>query len=523
MAQEPDQLSLKPVGQGHVYRAVTRMLNANLAYVDDQNAFHAELAEALPQFGSPSWQVFPDGQMETTFRLKANLTWHDGVPFTADDFVFAHRVYTSPELGQANSDPQKKMKEIVASDPRTLVIRWREPYPGADTIMGVSPPEGTFVPLPRHILDAAFQQGNPEAFIAHAFWASAYVGLGPFRLDKWDQGSSLEVTAFDGYVLGQPKIDRIRVIFVRDANTVVANMLAGAADVVAENTLRTEQGQLLRQDWEGRGAGIVKFFPGGGRRADIQLDPTRVNPQALLDVRVRQALISGIDREVLNQTLTDGLGGTIDTWAPPNLDYFPAVDRAIKKYPYNPQLTSQLLEEAGFKKGADGIYADPAGARLSLEMKYQADPQYDKEGLIMADSLKGVGVEVFPMAVPEAQRTDRATTVDFRALRTQGGGAMENLYGTSNVPTAENRYTGNNRGAWSNADYDRLQQAFNVTLDRAQRSDQIVQMARVVSEQVPMIPLYYKASAVAYVPQLKGVIAGDMYGAFWNEHLWEIG
>src|SRR5688572_19350293 len=74
-------------------------LNASLAYMDEHGSPHAFLAAALPELNSDTWRLFPDGRMETTYRLKPNLTWHDGRPLTADDFVFAWQVYSVPEFG----------------------------------------------------------------------------------------------------------------------------------------------------------------------------------------------------------------------------------------------------------------------------------------------------------------------------------------------------------------------------------------------------------------------------------------
>jgi ABC-type transport system substrate-binding protein len=56
-----------------------------------------------------TWRVFPDGRMETTFRLRANLTWHDGEPLSGADFVFAWRVYTNPDLGTARNDAERSI------------------------------------------------------------------------------------------------------------------------------------------------------------------------------------------------------------------------------------------------------------------------------------------------------------------------------------------------------------------------------------------------------------------------------
>jgi peptide/nickel transport system substrate-binding protein len=458
--------------------------------------------------------------METTYRLKPNLTWHDGTPFTTDDYVFAFQVYGGPELGLARSEPQRRIQEVLAPDSRTLVIRWREPYPDADLLASASSSGAPFVPLPRHILEEALLRGNPDAFAAQPYWTSEYVGLGPYRLDNWERGAFFEASAFDAYVLGRPKIDRLRVNFVTDPNTVMANLLAGSADMVAESTLRIEQGVLLRRDWEPRGAGVVKFFPSGGRRATLQFDPARVSPQALLDVRVRRVLAHAIDKEALNEALLDGLGRPADTWVQPTVDYFPEVERAIAKYPHDLRIAAQRLAEAGFDKGTDGIYSSPVGGKLAIEISHANDTQYNKEAAIMADGLNRFGIET--SLVPMAPRgVTTGSEVDFSALRNGGGGSIELHFGTGQIPRAENRFTGNNVGAWLNPEYERLQAAFGATLDRTQRNGHLVQMAKLISEEVPQIPLYYNAGAVAYAPDLHNVIAGDRIGAFWNVHLWE--
>src|SRR5262249_3795610 len=131
---EPDQLSLKPLGASHVYKTVSRMFNAGIGYVDEKGAFHPELVAALPQLNTDTWKVFPDGRMETTYKLRPNLTWHDNTPLTADDFVFGFEVYGGPEMGQARLDPQRRIEEVVAVDPQTVLFRWKEPYADADAL-----------------------------------------------------------------------------------------------------------------------------------------------------------------------------------------------------------------------------------------------------------------------------------------------------------------------------------------------------------------------------------------------------
>src|SRR4029453_477658 len=90
------------------------VLNANLTFIDERGLPQPFLAEGIPQLGTDAWQVFPDGRMETVFRLKTNLTWHDGQPLTAEDYVFAWRVYATSELGVVENAGFRLIEEVGA-------------------------------------------------------------------------------------------------------------------------------------------------------------------------------------------------------------------------------------------------------------------------------------------------------------------------------------------------------------------------------------------------------------------------
>ena len=159
-----------------------RLFNAALFLEDEREVPRPYLAEALPRLDTETWRVFPDGRMETTYRLRPGLTWHDGHPLTGEDFVFAWRIFTDPDLaGLFTPTPQNLMEEVLAPEPHTVVIRWRRPSADADNLA-----LNRFQPLPRHILDAPYQQGSADAFGAHAYWTREFVGLGPFKIDRWE-------------------------------------------------------------------------------------------------------------------------------------------------------------------------------------------------------------------------------------------------------------------------------------------------------------------------------------------------
>ncbi len=125
---EPPTLASKPLRFVAAPRGIgVALFNGMLDYLDDKGVAQPYLAEALPQLNTDSWQVFPDGRMETMCTLRPNLIWHDGTPATAADAVFAFQVYRPPDFGLANAEPNVHTEEILAPDDRTMSSTGRIP------------------------------------------------------------------------------------------------------------------------------------------------------------------------------------------------------------------------------------------------------------------------------------------------------------------------------------------------------------------------------------------------------------
>src|SRR5436309_3504480 len=113
---------------------VQDLMHAGAAYLDDVDVLQPRLVEALPSIQNGLWTVLPDGRMETTWKLRPNILWHDGTPFSAEDLVFAARVNADKEIGIVNPPPLSSVESIEAPDPRTVVVRWKEPFIEADSM-----------------------------------------------------------------------------------------------------------------------------------------------------------------------------------------------------------------------------------------------------------------------------------------------------------------------------------------------------------------------------------------------------
>jgi peptide/nickel transport system substrate-binding protein len=498
---EPPSLAAKPLVSAGAVGAIVPLFNATLDFVDEGGIPHPYLAEALPQLHTDTWRVLPDGRMETTYRLRPNLVWHDGTPLSAEHFVFAWQVYGTPALG-ARTLPISQMEQVSSPEARTLVIRWERPYPDAGVLREL------FQALPPHILERAFQEGDAQAFTNYPYWTHEYVGLGPYRLTRWAQGALIEAVAFGAHSLGAPRIERVHITFMADANVAAATLLSGDAHIVVDSVLQYQQAEVLQREWAATQAGIVLMSPIQYRLDQIQLRP-EVTPRPLLDVRVRRALAHAIDKQGLNAALFGGQAVVSPTITSPLTAYHPAVAQAITVYAYDLRRAQQLLDEAGLARRADGLYVGSTGEPFPLTVRYTAAPTAAAENTIIVEGFRRIGIEAVAEVEAVSLARDSQAHALFSAIFTTGatGGERElGTYVTTAIPRADNRWSGGNRGAWSSAVYDAAWDAFNSTLDGGDRAQQIVLMEKALSEEVPIIPHYYLPNVMAHVTALVGPV-----------------
>jgi peptide/nickel transport system substrate-binding protein len=498
---EPSNLAPKVLQSNGTFNTA-RLFNAALSLIDDEGLPRPYLAEALPQLQTNTWRLLPDGRMETTYTLRNDLSWHDGAPLTAEDFAFAFRVYKAPGLAVFISTPQDAMEAVLASDPRTVVVQWRSAN-AAGGSLGFEDLD----PLPRHLLEASFTEytlgRSPEALMAEPFWTAGYIGAGPYRLERWEPGVHLEGSAFAGHALGRPKADRLVVrIFIDENQTLAAVLAGGQLDYMCCNTLRFGQFVTLKREWEPAKKGTAVVIPGTAVYLNLQQRPEYVGHEGVLDLRVRRALAHAVDRRALDEGLFDGLGAPTESPVPPNLPYFPDVDRLMTNYPLDLNRASQLMSEAGFVRDAGGLFADRQGRRFHVDFAVQAASEIERMQTILSDSWRQAGFEVHPQVIaPQVftQLETRHTVPGLGYSLFQG----EEGFLSSEVGTAANRWRGRNRTSWTSPAYERLWQAWSSELDLTERGGYVAQMMALVSENVPGYALYFAQSVTAWVASLQ--------------------
>jgi ABC-type transport system substrate-binding protein len=497
------------VGAGQAQFLVLAMFEAGLGQLDEQDRAQPLLAEAFPQLDTDSWKVFPDGRMETTWKLKPNLTWHDGTPLSAEDWSFAWQVFSTQQLGLSTAAPFQQIEGVTAPDARTISITWKVPYYDAGSLTAYG---GTFPPLPRHLLQQSFDRGDAEAFANLPYWNQEFIGLGPYKLDRWNPGVAIEASAFDKFVRGRPKIDRIEVRFIGDANTALSNLRSGTIQLAGDTAVGVPQSVDIKREWEPSKAGTVILVPSQWRSVRFQFRPEFADPAAVLDPRVRKALAHAVDKQVIVDTLYSGLELTADSFVAPKSIHGPAVERAITKFPYDLRRTEQLMGEAGFTK-RDGFYTNVQGNRLNFEVKINASPEFEAERTVIASGWRDAGFEIQEVSNPAALSQDPRVRNEYRSI-----------YVNSTTVTTD-ALTPNfvNNGNFADPEFDRLSSLLQVTLLPQQRQEIMVQLVGVYSEILPAISLRFASHPWAYTSNFSGFqIGGTESSLGWSVLNWDL-
>jgi peptide/nickel transport system substrate-binding protein len=499
------------------------MFNAEMAYLDDQHQARPYLIEALPQLNTDTWRVNPDGTMDTTYHLRPSITWHDGQPLTAEDFAFAWRVYSTPASGNANLTPFKFISSVEARDLQTVVIHWKQAYADVTFLAGQNT---EFPPLPRHILEPALQTEQIDSLANNPFWTRDFVGLGPYKLDRWENGAFLEGVAFDKHVLGKAHVERVRLQFMSDARAVLASILSGDIHLTDGTSAGLPEIAVLKRQWISQGKGVALLHPNQWRAAFFQFRPEYASPKGLLNPLVRKALASSLDRQPLNDALYDGDGIISDSMFPPQSVWGAAAARGAVKYPYDARRADQLMSEAGYAKDAEGFYASPTDGRLSFEVKTNQQSDNESEVSILASGWRQLGFAAQEAVLPAAQAQDAQARATYAGLYTNSQNCCESaLLGltAASTPRAENRWAGGNRSGWTNPGFERLIDAYSRTLDQNTRDGQIGDLVHVMTDDVQSITLFIRAQGWVHVNELKGLdtIAPPEGNMSWNMPNWE--
>jgi peptide/nickel transport system substrate-binding protein len=496
---------------------VEQMLNDGFLVMDHEEQLRPRLAEAVPTVENGLWKVFPDGRMETTWRIRERAVWQDGTPVTADDLLFTAMVARDKQLTILQEAAFDSVESIEAPDQRTVVVHWSKPFILADWLFS-SIGTGTILPMPRHILYESYMTDR-AGFTQHRYWGPEFVGTGPFKLKEMALDSHLVLAANDRYVYGRPRIDEIEVRFIGDFSVMVANVLAGAVEMTLGRGLSLEQALEASSRWrEGRMeyalTNIVALFP-------QFLNP---NPAIVGDVSLRRALVHSMDRQQMSDALQAGVSPVAHVPLIPSSPEARAAESTAVRYGYDPARAIQLLGGLGYTRAADGLFRDAAGAPLTLKIQTTQDDLREKLLPVIGEYWRQAGVQMEPVIISRQASADRQLRSEFASFDfTRQPTDLTRYHGTQ-APLPENSYRGSNRTRYRNAEFDALLDRYLVTIPRDERNRVMAQIVHHMTDQLVILGLFFIAEPVLLTNRLVNVtsIKGAEPMHTWNVREWDV-
>jgi peptide/nickel transport system substrate-binding protein len=435
-----------------------------LARYDGQVQMQPELAE--------SWDVSDDG-LTITFHLRDDVTWHDGEPFTSEDVKFTWEsslMEHHPRGVVANAN----ITSIDTPDDQTVVFNFSQPSPGF--LYQIGAPE-SFI-IPEHIYASEDAVEGP-----HATCQELPIGTGPFRAVEYVQGERFVMEANPDWWgteagthwdQGAPYLDRIIVAFIPDENARTNAFETGDVSFLYHEAL--PQQQVARfQAMDGRNISFECTGPPVGQLFFFNLrDPEA--PWA--DLRVRQAIAWAIDREAMNERAFFGIGvPSSTTFAPTDPKHNPDIETYS---PPNIDLANQLLDEAGWPRGDDGM-------RFQMRsMGYETLADWAE---VLKQQLAEVGIDVIVEGGDFDTVVDKGYVQhDFDTL--WGGlGVNDPSVGVSRLFRSDNIGDApfNNASAYSDPEMDELWATYGSTFDAAVREETLDRIQAKINEDLPVI------------------------------------
>jgi peptide/nickel transport system substrate-binding protein len=491
--------------------------HAGMTAYDAQNKLVGRLAAKVPSVSDGDWKVNADGTMDVTWRLRPNVTWHDGTSLTAADVAFGYELYMDRDLPVNRTGAADSVSGTTVLDPQTLVVHWKQPYFNANVSDLNDVP-----PAPVHIVGETYK-ADKQQLISSPYWFAQFIGLGPYRLVHWEQGSYMEGQAFDKYVLGRPKIDRVILRFTYDPNVSLASLMAGDLDIVPQGVSSTDRETLIKNPQL-----TVLQWPSGMLGAILQWrDPTapwvggNTNTSAF---GVRQAMMHLLDRQLMAETFEPGGSGVVDIFVVPADPVYKLVEaRGITKLPYDPTRAAQLFANAGWTKGPDGMLRNSAGQGFPFEVREAATPPT----LSYIEMLRKGGIDAWLSVISPSALNRMEERAKSQGSRVEGGAIAGDFIAqfiSKEVRSEANNWSGLNQGGYVNPDIDRLYAQYVLEFDVGKRNELSADFHKFVADQALRQPWYYGSASVAFKNELSGPVPlpPALSAQAWNIQEWDL-
>ena len=503
-----------------------RIFYEPLAAWDPDGNLVPVLAAEIPEIENGG--VATDG-MWVIWKLKKDVQWHDGRPFTADDVVFNWEYSADPATAATTIGSYQNIT-VEKLDPLTVRVRFKKPTPfWADAFVGVN---GMIIP--KHLFEP-YKGANSRAAPADL----KPVGTGPYRFVEFKPGDLVLGERNTSYhVADRPYFDTIEMKGGGDAVSAARAVIQSGEYDYAWN-MQVEDEILVRLEKAPNARGRVEIVPSGAiehiqvnstdpwTEVDGERSSVKTQHPLFSDPAVRQALALLIDRAAVQAHIYGRIGIATGNFVnnPP---------RFVSKntnWEFNVDKANQLLDEAGWKRGPDSIRTKD-GKRLKLVFQTSINAPRQKTQAIVKQACQKAGIDMELKSVTSSVyfSSDVANPdtyakfySDIQMYNTNMGAPDPELFMRRfvswEVAAKENKWQGRNITRWRNEEYDNTFRMAEGELDPVKRAALFIKMNDAVVQEPVVIPVAYRPMAAAISHRLRATLSG-WDNTFWNLKDW---
>ncbi len=447
-----------------------------------------------------------DDGLTYTFNLRDTAKWSNGEAVTANDFVYAWRRLADPataseyawymELMQVENasavvagDMPTDALGVTAINDHTLEVKITTPLPYFPQMMVHA---STF-PVPQAVIEANGDNWTQPGTL---------VGNGAYTLTEHTLGERVVMEANDTYWDASNTVMKtLTALTINDQNQALTRYLAGELDRVD-----IPAGQYPR---------LAEEYPDQATSTPYNcsyiymLNVGEKGPEALKDVRVRQAMAFAIDRDIIvDRILQGGQKGAYNWthWAVadferPHSEWADDMDQAQRI-----EKAKELMAEAGYSTD------NP----LELRLQYNTSDDHKKIAIAASQMLKAIGVNIVLDNYEWKIHTDRMQSQDFDMARYAWCGDYNEASTYLDLMTS---YSGHNNGQWFNDQYDQIMADSKTAAD----PQPLYQQAEtLLTDEMPIIPIYHYANVDMIAADIKGLPQNNVNNTWYGKDIYRV-
>lgn len=446
--------------------------------------------------------------LKVDWEIKKNASWGDGKPVTGHDYKFTWKVAMTDTISISSRDAYENILDIVVNkaNPKKFSIIYKSPKWNFNRRFA-------FYALPKHLEEAIYKKykSKPGAYEKNSMYVSkpTHPGLynGPYVINEVKLGSHVVVTQNKHFYGKAPKIKKIVLKLIPNTNTLEANLRSGNIDMISSLGLSFDQALALDKKVKKTDMGFdVKFKQSlTYEHIDLQL-----KNKILQDIQVRKALSIGIDKKGLVDALFEGKQyvahhsfAPIDPWYTDN-------SKVVVKYKYSRRSAKKMLDKAGWKLSADG-FRYKNGQKLAFTiMTTSGNKVRELVQVYLKDQWKKIGVDVQIKNEParilfgETFRKSKYKAMIMYAWTSLPEESPKTTFHSEFIPTKSNSFTGNNSMNWKNKKVDAILEELDGEFDQNKRIKLAHQIINFYTDEIPVIPLYFRADVSVVPKKLSG-------------------